>query len=173
MDVLIRTKGCAQRKVRNVTIAKKPNHFAAVCRGKQKETQSLKPPARRAKTYKNNARRNVKTLDTESSSSSDEDYLHSLTKSKQDNIVNVTVGGAKFKTTTDSGATINVIDHGTFSKMQNITLTRTKTKAFAYDTTSPVEFVGKFDAVIETKKKGLLSLHSMLQKRKTVEIYFR
>ena len=57
--------------------------------------------------------------------------------------------GAKFKTTIDSGATINVIDHGTFSKMQNITLTRTKTKAFAYDTTSPVEFVGKFDA--ETK----------------------
>ena len=84
----------------------------------------------------------------------------------------MTVGGAKFKTTIDSGATINVIDHGTFSKMQNITLTHTKTKAFAYDTTSPVEFVGKFDAVIETKK-GFLSLHSMLQKRKTVEIYFR
>ena len=37
--------------------------------------------------------------------------------------------------------------------MQNIALTRTKTKAFAYDTTSPVEFVGKFDAVIETKKR--------------------
>ena len=63
------------------------------------------------------------------------------------------MGGAKFKTTIDSGATINVIDHGTFSKMQNITLTRTKTKAFAYDTTSPVEFVGKFDAVIGTKKR--------------------
>ena len=47
----------------------------------------------------------------------------------------------------------NVIDHGTFSKMQNIALTRTKTKAFAYDTTSPVEFVGKFDAVIGTKKR--------------------
>ena len=63
------------------------------------------------------------------------------------------MGGAKFKTTIDSGATINVIDHGTFSKMQNITLTRTKTKAFAYDMTSPVEFEGKFDVVIETKKR--------------------
>ena len=140
-------------KGKKCNYCKKPNHFAAVCRGKQKQTQSLKSPARRAKTYKNNARRNVKTLDTESSSSSDEDYLYSLTKSKQDNKVNVTVGGAKFKTTIDSGATINVIDHGTFSKMQNIALTRTKTKAFAYDTTSPVEFVGKFDAVIETKKR--------------------
>ena len=139
-------------KGKKCNYCKKPNHFAAVCRGKQKETQSLKSPARRAKTYKNNARRNVKTLGTESSSSSDENYLYSLTKSKQDNKVNVTVGGAKFKTI-DSGATINVIDHGTFSKMQNITLTRTKTKAFAYGTTSPVEFVGKFDAVIETKKR--------------------
>ena len=142
-------------KGKKCNYCKKPNHFAAVCRGKQKETQSLKSRARRAKIYKNTARRNVKTLDTESSSSSssDEDYLCSLTKSKQGNKVNVTVGGAKFKTTIDSGATINVIDHGTFSKMQNIALTRTKTKAFAYDTTSPVEFVGKFDAVIETKKR--------------------
>ena len=114
---------------------------------------------------------NVKTLDTESSSSSD--YLYSLTKSKQDNKVNVTVGGAKFKTKIDFGATINVIDHGIFSKIQNITLTRTKTKAFTYDMTSPVEFVGKFDAVIETKKRISVAIHSMLQKRKTVEIYFR
>ena len=98
-------------KGKKYNYCKKPNHFAAVCREKQKETQSLKSPARRAKTYKNNARRNVKTLDTESSSSSYEDYLYSLTKSKQDNKVNVTVGRAKFKTTIDSGATINVIDH--------------------------------------------------------------
>ena len=58
-------------------------------------------------------------------------------------------------------------------KCETAPLTRTKTKAFAYDTISPVEFVGKFDAVIETKKKEFLSLHSTLQKRKTVEIYFR
>ena len=69
------------------------------------------------------------------------------------------MGGAKFKTTIDSGAAINVTDHGTFSKMQNITLTRTKTKAFAYDTTSPVEFVGKFDAVIETKKNSFTTFY--------------
>ena len=119
-------------KGKKCNYCKKPNHFAAVCRGKQKETQSLKSPARRAKAYKNNARRNVKK-NTESSSSSDEDYLYSLIKSKQDNKVNVTVGGAKFKTTIDSGATINAIDHGTFSKMQNITLTRTKTKAMEGD----------------------------------------
>ena len=130
MDVLICTKECAQRKVRHVT-CKKPNHFADVCRGKQKETQPSKSPARRAKTYKNNARRNVKTLDAESSSSSEDDYLYSLTK--QDNKVNVTEGGAKFKTTIDSGATIDATDHDTFRKMQDITLTSTKTKAFAYD----------------------------------------
>ena len=46
------------------------------------------------------------------------------------------MAGAKFKTTIDSGAIINVIDHNTFSKIQNITITSTKTKAFAHDKTS-------------------------------------
>ena len=67
----------------------------------------------------------------------------------------MTLGGAKFKTTIDSGATINVTDHGTF-------------RAFAYDTTLPVEFLEKFDAVIETKKK-FLSLPSMLPKAQKCE----
>ncbi|CAB4042051.1 Hypothetical predicted protein, partial [Paramuricea clavata] len=66
-----------------------------------------------------------------------------MTNTKQ---VNVKVGGAKFQTTIDSGATINVIDRDTFNKMQDIKLTRTNTKAFAYNTKSPVEFLGKFEA---------------------------
>ncbi|CAB3996492.1 PREDICTED: uncharacterized protein LOC107336737 [Paramuricea clavata] len=125
----------------------KPNHFAAVCRGKQKQTRSL--------TYSNkkHAQRNLKTLDTRSNSSSDEVYLYTMTNTKHNNKVNVKVGGAKFQTTIDSSATINVIDHDTFNKMQDIKLTCTNTKAFAYNTKSPVEFLGKFEAVIETRKR--------------------
>ncbi|CAB4008818.1 Hypothetical predicted protein [Paramuricea clavata] len=37
--------------------------------------------------------------------------------------------------------------------MQDIKLTRTNTKAFAYNTKSAVEFWGKFEAVIETRKR--------------------
>ncbi|CAB4007481.1 PREDICTED: uncharacterized protein K02A2.6-like [Paramuricea clavata] len=125
----------------------KPNHFAAVCRGKQKQTRSPRY------TNKKHAQRNLKTLDTESNSSSDEDYLYTMTNTKHNNKVNVKVGGAKFQTTIDSGATINVIDRDTFNKMQEIKLTRTNTKAFAYNTKSPVEFLGKFEAVIETRKR--------------------
>ena len=32
-------------------------------------------------------------------------------------------------------------------------LSRTNTKAFAYNTNSPVEFLGKFEAIIETQKR--------------------
>ena len=55
-----------------------------------------------------------------------------MTNQKNNNKVNVTVGRAKFKITIDTGATINVIDRDTFNKMQDITLNRTNTKAFAH-----------------------------------------
>ena len=37
--------------------------------------------------------------------------------------------------------------------MKDVKLTRTNMKAYAYSKTAPVEFVGKFDATIETKKR--------------------
>jgi hypothetical protein len=37
--------------------------------------------------------------------------------------------------------------------MKDVKLTRTNMKAFAYSKKSPVEFVGKFEALIETKKR--------------------
>jgi len=128
----------------------KPNHFAAVCRGKQNQTR-----VRRNQAYKSSKKhksKNLKTLDTESNSS-DDDYLYTMTHQKNNNKVNVTVGGAKFKITIDTGATINVIDGDTFNKMKDITLNRTHTKAFAYSAKSPVEFLGKFETVIETRKR--------------------
>ena len=76
-----------------------------------------------------------------------------MTDQKNDNKVNVTVGGAKFRATIDTGATINVVDRDTFNKMLDIALNRTSTKAFAYDTKSPVQFLSKFEAVIETRKR--------------------
>ena len=128
----------------------KSNHFAAVCRGKSNQTR-----VPRNQTYNSSRKHkptNLKTLDTESNSS-DDDYLYAVTNQKHNNKVDVTVGGAKFKRIVDTGATINVIDQDTFNKMQDITLNRTSTKAFAYNTKSPVEFIGKFEAVIETRKR--------------------
>ena len=41
----------------------------------------------------------------------------------------------------------------TFSKFREATLKPTKTKAFAYNKSEPVNFLGKFDAVVETRKR--------------------
>ena len=57
----------------------------------------------------------------------------------------------KFKMTIDTGATINVIDRKTFQKLKNMTLRNTNTQAYACSNKTPVDFLGKFETVIETK----------------------
>ena len=52
-----------------------------------------------------------------------------------------------------TGASINVIDEQTFSKFREVTLKSTKTKAFAYNQSEPVNFLGKLEAVVETRKR--------------------
>ena len=53
----------------------------------------------------------------------------------------------------DTGASINVIDRSTFSNMSDVALAHTKTKAFAYNSLPPVHFLGKFQALVQTKKR--------------------
>ena len=53
--------------------------------------------------------------------------------------------------TVDTGATINVLDRLTFDQMTNINLQPTKVKAYAYNTTILVKFLGNYEAAIETK----------------------
>ena len=127
----------------------KSNHFATVCRAKQNPVRL----PRKTTKGKQQAQKNIKTLDTEQNSSSDEEYLYTIIDKKSDNKVNVTIGGSQIKIAVDTGATINVIDYNTFEKMKDVKLTRTNMKAFAYSKKSPVEFIGKFEALIETKKR--------------------
>ncbi len=53
----------------------------------------------------------------------------------------------------DTGASINVLDRKTFSKMVDVTLARTTTKTFPYNSSPPVRFIGKFQALVQTKKR--------------------
>ena len=53
----------------------------------------------------------------------------------------------------DTVASINVIDEQIFSKFREVTLKPTNTKAFAYNQSEPVNFLGKFDAVVKTRKR--------------------
>ena len=124
----------------------KKNHFANKCRSKGNRQQVQQNKGRKPILH---------PLDHDTPSQhSDEDYLygihHEHTKSPQ---INVKVCGHSFKMVVDTGATINVIDQETFAKMGNVKLQSTQTKAFAYDCTKPVQFSGKFNAAIETKKR--------------------
>ena len=71
--------------------------------------------------------------------------------------MNVTVCGHLFKMTVDTGATINVIYHNTYAKMQETELKTTNIKAFAYNNPKPVTFLAKFDAIVETKKRIVIA----------------
>ena len=58
-----------------------------------------------------------------------------------------------FDAAIDTGATIDVIDQTTYSKMDGVNLKQTNIKAFAYNATEPVKFQGKLETVIETRKR--------------------
>jgi hypothetical protein len=46
-----------------------------------------------------------------------------------------------------------VIDERTYQTLRGISLQKTTTKAFAYNSTTPVPFLGKFTATVETRQK--------------------
>jgi uncharacterized protein (DUF2249 family) len=128
------------------------NHFAKVCRGKpqQKDTPPITQGKRCSDKYKK--RINPVTKVEQNSDSSDENYLYAMTSDKAPK-VNVKVCEHTFKTTLDTGAIINIIDHNTYVKMKGPELRTTNIKAFAYTAKKPVKFMGKFEALIETQKR--------------------
>ena len=81
--------------------------------------------------------------------------------------VNVKMQGNKLRMTVDTGATINVLDHRTFDQMTNINLQPTNVKAYAYNTTTPVKFVVKFEAAIETKRRYSVTTFYVVQNAKS------
>ena len=67
---LERSKGCSKRQGRHAA-CKKRNHFPlSVAGNRQKHSHQSYQPNNGKHQHKNNARRNVKTLDTESTSNS-------------------------------------------------------------------------------------------------------
>ena len=88
-----------------------------------------------------------------SDSESDDEHAYAVNSGHSCPKVNIKVGGCQFKTTIDTGASVNVMDQSTFAKLNNVQLSKAKIKAFLYDSREPVEFIGKFDATVETKQR--------------------
>ncbi len=90
----------------------------------------------------------MKSKENDSDTSS-EDYLFTV-KNKKTPSVYVKVCKHLFDAIIDTGATINVIDQTTYTKMDRVNLKQTNIEAFAYNATKRVKFQGKFEAVSKT-----------------------
>ena len=131
----------------------KSNHFAKVYRGKSKAGRMRTKPHHR-KPARAQSHKNLKPLTHSDSESDYEEYLYPVQSKHQARPhAKITVSGHSFNIMVDTGASLNVIDRSTFSNMSDITLDHTKTKAFAYKSSQPVHFIGKFQALVQTKKR--------------------
>jgi hypothetical protein len=130
----------------------KSNHFAKVCRGKQ-QPASKSPYTRRKHKQRQDKKPIHPIHQAESDSDSTEDYLYTVHTPKKSPTVRVTVNKHCFDATLDTGASLNVIDRATYEKMDGVKLKTTNVKAFAYNAQTPVKFLGKFEALIETRKR--------------------
>ncbi|CAB4016472.1 Retrovirus-related Pol poly from transposon, partial [Paramuricea clavata] len=137
-----------QRKPKRKHVAIAGVNIRTVCKSKPKA-----PKQNTRKQHKGRGKA-LNPLNHDETDNSDEDYLYIVNKDHANTAkVKVKVGGASFMMTLDTGATINVIDEQTFSKMDGVKLKQTNTKAFPYNTTQPVKFLGNFEAVVETRKR--------------------
>ena len=134
------------------------NHFSSCCRSNNpRKFRNTRPITNRRQVkqlQQGGAQTDVKRKSDESSSSSEED-IFLLDFSNTDKVkpkTNVTIKGKKIKMTVVTGASINVIDEETFSKFHGIILQKTRVNAYTYGSKTPVKFLGKFTAVMETRR---------------------
>ena len=131
---------------------RKTNHFAKFCHGKpgegRKSGQSCTQNFSRLRQ-----RTQVKQL-VPSQSDTDDEYLYPVRGSKNPlPHATIKVLGYSFDVLVDLRASINVIDQETFLRMKDAHLLETRAKAFPYNSSKPVTFKGKFQAVVETTKR--------------------
>mgnify|MGYP002804274288 CR=1 FL=1 len=137
------------------------NHFAKVCRGKavKKEKHPNKDTTR--------SKRPVHPLkDSRPANESDSDsegYLYNV-RSNKTPVAWVKVCKHIFDATIDTGATLNVIDRQTYEKMDGVHLRKTNVKAFVYTAEKPVKFIGKFEALVETRKRVAVATFHVAEK---------
>eukprot|EP00112_Aurelia_sp_Birch-Aquarium-sp1_P007389 Seg1804.3 transcript_id=Seg1804.3/GoldUCD/mRNA.D3Y31 product="hypothetical protein" protein_id=Seg1804.3/GoldUCD/D3Y31 len=153
-------KGPCLAKGKTCRNCNKPDHFAAVCR-------SSKPFSKPRQPQKANNSTAIRPLQHESDTSEDE-YMYTVchrkpNPSKESPKVNVMVGEHQFAMIVDTGSTINVIDKNTFDNMKGIKLQPTKVKAYPYNNTQPVQFIGKFEALVKTKSRYAVATFFVLK----------
>ena len=80
-------------------------------------------------------------------------YATSTKEETEQPTTKVKVQGNKIKMTVDTGSTINVIDLDTFRQIDSVRLQPTNVKAYPFNSKKPVRFAGKFETLVEAKRK--------------------
>ena len=149
--------------------AVKPKQCNSNSRKPRKTSDSRKPGLRH-----DGMRQLQENESSDTESGADDEYFYAVncTKpAKEIPYVNMKIQGNKIRMTVDTGATINVLDRRTFDQMTN-NLQPTNVKAYAYNTTTPVKFLGKFEAAIETERRYAVATFYVVQDAKSARAVF-
>ena len=136
---------------KSFNFCRKPNHFAKVCRSKNKDQRP-----RFKRTINNADNDNTKVC-----SKNDDDYVFGLTEAK---VNNGKKGQPKMCAqlsevdmlidTGSSGSSVNVIDEKTFRNLKcNAKLSKANTKVYTYGSYNTLQLMGKFDSKFENNDK--------------------
>jgi hypothetical protein len=134
---------------------RKPNHFAKVCRSKNKDQR---PRFKRTVNKVDND--NTKVCAKNDDSSSDDDYVFGLTEAKVNNVKKgqskmcVQLNDSEVDMLIDTGSSINVIDEKTFKNLKcDAKRSKANTKVYTYGSDNTLQLMGKFYATFESSDK--------------------
>ena len=123
---------------------RKPNHFAKVCRSKNKDQRP-----RSKRTVNNVDNDNTKVCAKNDDSSSDDDYVFGLTEAKVNNVKKgqskmcVQLNNSEVDMLIDTGSSINVIDEKTFKNLKcDAKLSKANTKVYTYGSNNTLQLMG-------------------------------
>ncbi|CAB4008236.1 Hypothetical predicted protein, partial [Paramuricea clavata] len=133
--------GPCPAKGKACNICGKQNHFAAVCRSKQQ--------GKRDDFTKN---------DQEQVTSSDEEYVFTTSGAKHNELevhptVTVTIGKENVDFIVNTGATVNLMEESDYLRLKGVTLQKSSTKIFSYDSDVPLKILAHELGVVTVVNK--------------------
>lgn len=127
------------------TLCRKKGHFQACCRTNVKHKKKFD------KKKEDNSKKKIRQI--ADSSDTEEEYTFGIGTNKQQESIDVKLGGVHLKVMVDSGATCNVIDEETWKHLKKhkivCTTSSTNKLLYPYGVKEPLPVLGKFETEVE------------------------
>ena len=132
----------------------KIGHFAVVCKSRPDGKHVTKSSTRYRK-------KRSKSRDQDTNTSREDCFAVSSTVHKKKNeqpVVKLKINGAQVPFLVGTGATVNILtkrdlDNILLIRNESMHLKKTKTSVYAFGSRDPIQLQGKFDTVIESKRR--------------------